>query len=115
MKTEQKEAAFLATKAVIAGEKLHWAARIPVAIVFMPKDKRHRDFDNLLAASKSALDGIALALGIDDRRFGPFWVDVQPGDGRTEIAVGVEMVSSKLVPTHARAHLQSFETDEGKQ
>ena len=113
LKTEQKETAFLATKSAIAGTKPQWPARIPVAIVFCPKDKRHRDFDNLLAASNSALDGIALALGIDDRRFGPFWVDVQPGDGKTEIAVGLELVSANL-RDHARARFPIFQT-EGKQ
>lgn len=93
LKTEQKETAFLATKAAIGRMKLEFGKRIPVSIVFMPKDKRHRDYDNLLAASKSMLDGIAHALGVDDRRFGPFFIDVQRGDGKTEVAVGVEMVS----------------------
>jgi crossover junction endodeoxyribonuclease RusA len=59
----------------------------------MPKDKRHRDYDNLLAASKSMLDGIAHALGVDDSRFGPFFLDVEQGTGETVVAIGVEMVS----------------------
>jgi crossover junction endodeoxyribonuclease RusA len=93
LKTEQKEVAFLATKEAIAGTKQVFGKRIPVSIVFMPKDKRHRDFDNLLAASKSLLDGIAHALGVDDSRFGPFFLDVEPGTGKTVVAIGVEMVS----------------------
>lgn len=38
-------------------------------ITFHPPDKRRRDRDNNLASIKSALDGIALALGVDDNKF----------------------------------------------
>ncbi len=44
---------------------------IPLTIVFMQSDKRSRDLDGLLSASKSALDGIAKALGVDDKQFEP--------------------------------------------
>ena len=36
---------------------------------FYPPDRRARDDDNLVAAFKSGRDGLALALGIDDKRF----------------------------------------------
>ena len=40
-----------------------------------PTDRRRRDADGLLSSLKPALDGIALALGVDDRRFVPHpWV-----------------------------------------
>jgi crossover junction endodeoxyribonuclease RusA len=45
--------------------------RVPVTLTFCAPDKRHRDLDNLLAASKSALDGVAAALLMDDREFEP--------------------------------------------
>jgi crossover junction endodeoxyribonuclease RusA len=38
-------------------------------IEFCPPDRRLRDDDNCLAAMKSGRDGIADALGVDDRRF----------------------------------------------
>lgn len=38
-------------------------------IEFVPPDRRHRDDDNLIASFKAGRDGIADALGIDDRRF----------------------------------------------
>lgn len=38
-------------------------------IDFFPPDRRARDDDNLIAAFKNGRDGIADALGIDDRRF----------------------------------------------
>jgi len=41
-------------------------------------DRRRRDLDNLLAASKSALDAVAAALAMDDREFEP--VTLRRGD-----------------------------------
>lgn len=35
-------------------------------ITFCPPDNRKRDLDNLLSSSKSSLDGIFQALGVDD-------------------------------------------------
>lgn len=43
--------------------------RIGVVITFCPPDARRRDLDNALAACKGLIDGIALALGVDDSRF----------------------------------------------
>lgn len=40
---------------------------------FYPPDKRRRDLDNMLAAIKAGVDGIADAMGVDDQRFG-FWL-----------------------------------------
>jgi len=45
--------------------------KIPLTITFVRKDKRSTDLDNCLAASKSALDGIAEVLRIDDKQFEP--------------------------------------------
>lgn len=36
---------------------------------FYKPDNRHRDADNMLAAMKSGIDGMADALGINDRQF----------------------------------------------
>src|SRR5574343_158176 len=44
-------------------------ALLRVSLRFCPPDVRRRDLDNLLAAMKSGLDGIADAIGIDDSRF----------------------------------------------
>lgn len=54
----------------------HWACklwrldRIPgphdLSIVFCPPDRRRRDLDNMLAAIKPHLDGVAEYLGTDD-------------------------------------------------
>lgn len=38
-------------------------------VTWYPPDRRHRDDDNLIAGFKAYRDGIADALGIDDKRF----------------------------------------------
>ncbi len=45
--------------------------RIPMTITFHPPDKRHRDRDNMISSFKQGQDGIADALGVDDKRFEP--------------------------------------------
>jgi crossover junction endodeoxyribonuclease RusA len=60
---------------------------IAVTITFYPPDKRHRDDDNMIGAFKSWRDGIADALGVNDRRFRPqycFGDAAKPG--RVEVA-----------------------------
>ena len=42
---------------------------IHIWIDFYQPDKRHRDEDNMLAAAKSLLDGLADALQVNDKRF----------------------------------------------
>ena len=57
-----KTACFYATKEARAfiPENAH------LSLHFYPPDNRKRDLDNMLAAMKAGLDGIALAAGIDD-------------------------------------------------
>lgn len=43
--------------------------KIGVQLTFYPPDHRQRDEDNQLAAMKSALDGVADALGLNDKKF----------------------------------------------
>jgi crossover junction endodeoxyribonuclease RusA len=45
------------------------AGRLRVCMTFVQPDKRRRDLDNLIAAMKSGLDGLADAMGVDDARF----------------------------------------------
>ena len=46
-----------------------WDGDIDLSITFYPPDKRRRDWDNMLASCKPALDGIADALKVNDSRF----------------------------------------------
>lgn len=61
--------------------------RIALWIDFFPPDRRHRDDDNLLAAFKAGRDGIADALGVNDKRFvsHPFVQDTTGGYVRVRI------------------------------
>lgn len=43
--------------------------KILIEIIFYPPSKRAYDLDNCLAAIKSGLDGVADAMGVNDRRF----------------------------------------------
>lgn len=47
---------------------------IPLTVTFNPPDKRHRDMDNMLAACKAFFDGMATALTVDDKQFGPITI-----------------------------------------
>jgi crossover junction endodeoxyribonuclease RusA len=44
-------------------------SRPTVSLTFVPPDRRARDRDNMLAAMKSGLDGLADVLGCDDRQW----------------------------------------------
>lgn len=48
---------------------------LPLRLTFFAPDKRKRDLDNLLAAMKPSLDGMAQALGVDDSLFYPITID----------------------------------------
>lgn len=45
------------------------AEGIAVKLTFYPPSRRKFDGDNLLASHKAALDGLSLAVGVDDRNF----------------------------------------------
>lgn len=45
------------------------ADRLEISLVFHCPDRRARDIDNMLSSCKSGLDGLALALGVDDSRW----------------------------------------------
>lgn len=60
---------FHAAKAALTASEGH----IPLTVRFYPPDRRHRDTDNMVASLKAAIDGIADALEVNDRRFRPHW------------------------------------------
>jgi crossover junction endodeoxyribonuclease RusA len=66
------------------------AQTVPLAITFIQPDRRHRDRDNLLAACKPSLDGVADALEINDSQFDPVTIRREYGDkpGCVRIEIG---------------------------
>jgi len=90
-KKSAKNAAWGFTKAVMGAIGLrHGAVTGPVAVTltFHPEIDRGRDVDNMQARMKAGLDGIALALGIDDKHFRPVSVI---GEKRKPACVIVEL------------------------
>jgi crossover junction endodeoxyribonuclease RusA len=75
------------------GTERRKADTVPLTITFIQPDRRHRDRDNLLAASKPALDGVADALEINDSQFDPVTIrreyGTKPGSVRIEIGEAV--------------------------
>jgi crossover junction endodeoxyribonuclease RusA len=55
-------------KAAVTGD-----GPIAITIDFYPPDRRHRDDDNMISAFKAGRDGLANALGVNDRRFQPVY------------------------------------------
>ena len=62
---EYKEICFYLTKEQNLPEREY----SEMHLTFIPPSKRHYDLDNLLASMKAGLDGMAMALNIDDRCF----------------------------------------------
>lgn len=61
---------------------------IPVTVTFYPPDRRHRDDDNMIGSCKAFRDGVADALGVNDRRFRASYTIAEPcKPGRVEIAL----------------------------
>lgn len=52
-----------------SGAKVEHDDKIPLRMTFRPPSKHRHDMDNCLARCKALLDGVALALGVDDSRF----------------------------------------------
>lgn len=95
-KAGQKTDAYMLTmEAMQKTGRQEWAEHIPLSLLFLMPDKRRRDLDNLLAGSKALIDGMAQALGVDDRRFKPILCDwaMGPKEGALVAAVGVTIVS----------------------
>lgn len=70
-KTVQRQEAYLLTRQAIniSGFEAKVSAAYRVEMTFCPPDKRARDVSNLHAAMKAALDGIADAMGVNDKTF----------------------------------------------
>ena len=94
-KAQARDGAFYLAKAAVGAYKAPAMGNIPVSIVFVPPSGHHRDLDGCLSAAKHALDGVAMALGIDDSRFRPVLIDMADAEkpGAMIVAVGVEIRS----------------------
>lgn len=75
---------YLATQAHYEGEH-----KLGVTVTFYPPDNRRRDDDNMVGSFKAYRDGIADALGVDDRRFQPhYFFEAAQAPGSIVVEVG---------------------------
>lgn len=70
-----REIGYYAAKEALGRNTMNISARTPVKLLFVMPDKRNRDSDGLHGAVKHHLDGIARALGVDDKVFRPVTID----------------------------------------
>jgi crossover junction endodeoxyribonuclease RusA len=54
---------------------------VHLKLTFFPPTRQPRDLDNCLASIKSGLDGVADAMGINDRDFRPITIDLSSAVG----------------------------------
>lgn len=87
----RQDAKILATVAIPLRIKKELAAsehNIPITVRIYPPDNRHRDADNAFASCKALLDGVADALGVNDRRFRPSMQFMEPEKpGKVEVVL----------------------------
>jgi crossover junction endodeoxyribonuclease RusA len=88
-KTAARDAAFVKTIR-LGPPPTFITAELYLIITFEMPDKRHRDVDNCLAAAKSALDGVAIALRVDDSRFNPLIIFRKPGQKPGKMIVEIK-------------------------
>lgn len=67
-KKARAEAKYLTLSSMVRTPRV-FCGRTPVSLTFCPPDRRRRDVDGMLSSLKSALDGIADALLVDDNKF----------------------------------------------
>lgn len=80
--------AFWITKQAVKAFKFK-QEKLALTITYIQNDKRHRDLDNLLAGSKAILDGMAKALGVDDKLFEP--ITIQRGYNKLKNSTIIEL------------------------
>lgn len=90
VKTQYKSDCFYLTKSQV--KEFFWKeGDIRMTLIYVMPDKRHRDADNCLAASKAGLDGMADGLIVNDKRFQPITIYRVQGEKPGCLIVQLEM------------------------
>lgn len=74
-KVRARQDGFFAAKKALGGHTFAASARMPVKATFVYPDQINRDIEGCIGAIKHYVDGIAKALGVDDRIFRPWTLD----------------------------------------
>lgn len=87
LKKKHREWAYLCALEVKPKQFKHDGGKIPVTLYIYAKPKGpYPDADNCIAAMKSSFDGIADALGVNDRDFSaPAVIYAEPREGRVAV------------------------------
>lgn len=96
-KKKAKNEAWGLTKALMGPLHIRhgsWRGPVEVAITFHPSANRAFDLDNALAREKARLDGIAIALGVDDSAF---TFRLAKGEKRSPACVVVTLTPAAVV------------------
>ena len=80
---------------IVSGRPTRFIAPVIMTVTFHPPDRRRRDRDNMIAASKAGQDGLSDALGVDDADFVPTY---RIGDPVRDGAVVVSIHSAAEIP-----------------
>lgn len=74
-KVRARQEGYLAAKQALGTNTVSFSGRTPIKFMFGMPDRRNRDSDGLHGSVKHYVDGIAKALGVDDKIFRPATVD----------------------------------------
>lgn len=96
VKDKSRQDAYLLTCGARNGWRAPLEGSIPLSLLFVTPDGHHRDLDNMVAAAKSQIDGLAAALDVDDSRFRPVLSDWVRGEkpGALVASVGVQIITT---------------------
>jgi crossover junction endodeoxyribonuclease RusA len=86
-----REEAYILTKQALGGQKIG-TGDIALTIWFCQPDKRGRDLDGLLSSMKSAIDGIADALRVNDKKFNPISIHREYGSKPGYVTVQIDAI-----------------------
>ncbi len=74
-KVRARQDGYIAAKQAIGAHAVALGDRVAVKALFAFPDRRNRDIEGCIGAIKHHVDGIAQALGVDDRIFRPWTLD----------------------------------------
>lgn len=83
------DGALLTQLAMMKSQERLPTGNIPMKLIFHPPTKRQPDLDNLLASMKNYLDGVADALGVNDKCFQPITCEYGEPRKRGEVVVRI--------------------------
>ncbi|MFT0547477.1 hypothetical protein ACMHYO_14240 [Allopusillimonas ginsengisoli] len=74
-KVRARHAGYYATKQALGAKTFTPGDRMPVKVTFVMPNRINRDIEGCIGAIKHHVDGIATALGVDDKIFRPWILD----------------------------------------